>query len=82
MGEAVPGYEGSAVTGISAPVNTPADIIERLNKEINAAFTDLKMKARLLETGGTALPGSPADFGRLMAGETEKWAKVIKASWH
>ena len=82
LGEAVPGYEASAVTSIAAPVNTPADLIERLNKEINAAFTDLTMKARLLETGGTALPGSPADFGRLMAGETAKWAKVIKASWH
>jgi tripartite-type tricarboxylate transporter receptor subunit TctC len=80
LGESVPGYEASAVTGIGAPANTPADIVDRLNKEINAAFTDPAMKVRLLDTGGTALPGSPADFGRLMAGETEKWAKVIKAS--
>ncbi len=80
MGESVPGYEASAVTGIGAPANTPTDIIDRLNKEINAAFTDPTMKARLVDTGGAALPGSPADFGRLMAGETEKWAKVIKAS--
>ena len=80
LGEAVPGYEASAVTGIGAPANTPADIIDRLNKEINAAFTDPTMKARLLEIGDTALPGSPADFGRLMAGETAKWAKVIKGS--
>ena len=80
LGELIPGYEASAVTGIGAPANTPADIIDRLNREINAAFTDPAMKVRLLDTGGTALPGSPADFGRLMAGETAKWAKVIKAS--
>jgi tripartite-type tricarboxylate transporter receptor subunit TctC len=80
LGEAVPGYEASAVTGIGAPANTPAEIIDKLNKEINAAFADPAMKARLLDTGGTALPGLPADFGRLMAKETEKWAKVIKAS--
>ena len=80
LAEAVSGYEASAVTGIGAPANTPADIVDRLNKEINAAFTDPAMKARLLDTGGTALPGSPAEFGRLMAEETAKWAKVIKAS--
>lgn len=80
LGELIPGYEASAVTGIGAPANTPADIIDRLNREINAAFTDPAMKVRLLDTGGTALPGSPADFERLMAGETAKWAKVIKAS--
>jgi tripartite-type tricarboxylate transporter receptor subunit TctC len=80
LGEAVPGYEASAVTGIGAPANTPAEIIDKLNKEINAAFADPAMKARLLDTGGTALPGLPADFGWLMAKETEKWAKVIKAS--
>ena len=80
LGESVPGYEASAVTGIGAPANTPTDIIDRLNKEINAAFTDPTMKARLVDTGGAALPGSPADFGRLMVRETEKWAKVIKAS--
>ena len=80
LGEFVAGYEASAVTGIGAPVNTPADIVDRLNREINAAFTDPAMKARLLDTGGAVLPGSPADFGRLMAAETEKWAKVIRAA--
>jgi tripartite-type tricarboxylate transporter receptor subunit TctC len=80
LGESVPGYEASAVTGIGAPANTPAEIIDRLNKEINAAFTDPAMKTRLFDTGGTVLPSSPADFGRLMAGETAKWAKVIKSS--
>jgi tripartite-type tricarboxylate transporter receptor subunit TctC len=80
LSESVPGYEASAVTGIGVPAHTPADVIERLNKEINAAFSDPAMKARLADTGGTPLPGSPADFGRLMAAETEKWAKVIKSS--
>jgi tripartite-type tricarboxylate transporter receptor subunit TctC len=80
LGESVPGYEASAVTGIGVPANTPVEIIDRLNREINAAFTDPTMKARLLDTGGAVLPGSPADFGRLMAEETEKWAKVVKYS--
>jgi tripartite-type tricarboxylate transporter receptor subunit TctC len=80
MGDAVPGYEASAVTGVGVPRNTPAEIVERLNKEINAAFLDPKMKARFADTGGNILPGSPADFGRLIAEETEKWAKVVKAS--
>ena len=80
LGEFVPGYEASAVTGIGAPANTPPEIIGRLNREINAAFTDATMKAHLLDTGGVVLPGSPAEFGRLMVEETEKWAKVIKAS--
>jgi tripartite-type tricarboxylate transporter receptor subunit TctC len=78
LGDFVPGYEASAVTGIGVPTDTSAEIIDRLNGEINAAFRDPAMKARLGETGGTALAGSPADFGRLMAEETEKWAKVIK----
>jgi tripartite-type tricarboxylate transporter receptor subunit TctC len=76
----VPGYEASAVTGIGAPANTPVEIIDRLNREINAAFADPAMKARLLDTGGAILPGSPADFGQLMTEETGKWAKVIKIS--
>ena len=80
LSDFIPGYEASAVTGIGAPSSTPVEIIDRLNREINAAFTDPTMKARLLDTGGAVLPGSPADFGRLMAGETEKWARVIKAS--
>jgi tripartite-type tricarboxylate transporter receptor subunit TctC len=80
VGDFVPGYEASAVTGIGVPVRTPADIIDRLNAAINAGFTDAAMKARLVDTGGTPLPGSAADFGRLMVAETEKWGKVIKAS--
>ena len=67
LGDFVPGYEASAVTGIGVPANTPAEIIDRLNSEINAAFLDPTMKARLSDTGGTALAGSPADFGRVMA---------------
>jgi tripartite-type tricarboxylate transporter receptor subunit TctC len=78
VGEFVPGYEASAWYGAAAPKNTPAEIVETLNKEINAALADPKMKARLADSGGTVLAGSPADFGRLVADETEKWAKVIK----
>ena len=77
LADFVPGYEASAVTGIGAPANTSIEIIERLNSEINAAFRDSAMKSRLLDTGGAILPGTPADFGRLMAEETAKWAKVI-----
>jgi tripartite-type tricarboxylate transporter receptor subunit TctC len=78
--EAVPGYEASALTGIGVPAKTPAAIIERLNKEVNAAFADPVMKAKFADTGAIMLPGSPADFGKLLAAETEKWAKVIKSS--
>jgi tripartite-type tricarboxylate transporter receptor subunit TctC len=77
VGEFVPGYEASAVWGVGAPRNTPAEIVDKLNKEINAGLADPKIKARL-ELGGTVLPGSPADFGKLIAEETEKWAKVVK----
>jgi tripartite-type tricarboxylate transporter receptor subunit TctC len=66
------------VGGIGAPKNTPAEIIERLNREINAGLADPKFKARLADLGLTVLGGSPADFGKLIADETEKWAKVIK----
>jgi len=72
------GYEASAVSGLGAPRNTPAEIIDKLNKEINAALADPKVKARLAEWGATALPGSPADFGKLIAEETEKWGKVVR----
>jgi tripartite-type tricarboxylate transporter receptor subunit TctC len=78
VGEFVPGYEASAVWGLGAPRDTPPEIIDKLNRGINAALADPKMKARLADLGATGLPGSPADFGRLIAEETEKWAKVIK----
>jgi tripartite-type tricarboxylate transporter receptor subunit TctC len=80
MGESVRGFEASSVTGIGAPAGTPAEIIDRLNREINAAFSDPAMRARLLDTGGVVLPGSSADFRRLMAEEIGKWASVIKSS--
>jgi tripartite-type tricarboxylate transporter receptor subunit TctC len=80
LSEFVPAYEASAFYGVGAPRNTPPEIIERLNKEINAALADPNMKARLAALGGTVLPGSPAAFGRLIAAETEKWAKVVKFS--
>jgi tripartite-type tricarboxylate transporter receptor subunit TctC len=78
VGEFVPGYEVSGWLGIGAPKNTPTEIIERLNREINAGLADPKFKARLADLGLTVLGGSPADFGKLIADETEKWAKVIK----
>jgi tripartite-type tricarboxylate transporter receptor subunit TctC len=78
IGEFVPGYEASGWGGIGAPKNTPRDIIEKLNKEINAGLADPKMKARLADLGGTPLPGTPADFGKLIADETDKWGKVVK----
>src|SRR5262245_17439030 len=78
VGEFLPGYEASAWQGIGAPKNTSAEIVDKLNKEVNAALDDPKMKARLADLGGVALPGSPAEFGKLIADETEKWAKVIK----
>jgi tripartite-type tricarboxylate transporter receptor subunit TctC len=78
VGEFVPGYEASSWQGIGAPKNTSAEIVDKLNKEVNSALDDPKMKARLADLGGVALPGSPAQFGKLIADETEKWAKVIK----
>jgi tripartite-type tricarboxylate transporter receptor subunit TctC len=78
IGEFIPGYEASSVFGIGAPKGTPAEIIDRLNKETNAALADSKFKTRLASLDATGLGGSPADFGKLMADETEKWAKVIK----
>jgi tripartite-type tricarboxylate transporter receptor subunit TctC len=78
MGEFVPGYEASAFFGINAPKATPPEIIERLNKEINAILAEPRAKARFADLGGTPLPGPPADFGKLIADETEKWAKVVK----
>jgi tripartite-type tricarboxylate transporter receptor subunit TctC len=80
IGEFVPGYEASSIFGLGAPKSTPAEIIDRLNKEINAAFVDPKFKAQLANLDGTVLGGSPADFGKLLADETEKWAKVIRTA--
>jgi tripartite-type tricarboxylate transporter receptor subunit TctC len=80
IGDFLPGYEASLVTGLSAPKNISAEIVDRLNKEINAALADPKMRPRLADLGGTPLLGSPADFGKLIADETEKWAKVVKYS--
>ena len=78
VGEFVQGYEASAWWGFGAPKNAPKEIIDKQNQEINAGLADLKIKTRLAELGGTALAGSPADIGKLIADETEKWAKVVK----
>jgi tripartite-type tricarboxylate transporter receptor subunit TctC len=80
VGDFVPGYEASSWWGIGTPKNTPADIIGKLNNEINAALADARMTARLADLGGTALPGTPADFGKLVTAETEKWAKVVRTA--
>jgi tripartite-type tricarboxylate transporter receptor subunit TctC len=80
VAEFVPGYEASVWFGIGAPRNTPAEIVDKLNKEINAGLVDPKFKTRLADLGGTVLAGSPADFGKLIAAETEKWGKVIRAA--
>jgi tripartite-type tricarboxylate transporter receptor subunit TctC len=76
----VSGYEASAVLGLGAPRNTPAEIVDKLNREINAALDDPKLKTRLVDLGGTLLAGSPADFSKLIADDTEKWGKVIRAA--
>jgi tripartite-type tricarboxylate transporter receptor subunit TctC len=78
VSEFVPGYEASNWYGVDAPKNTPAEIVEKLNMEIEAAFADPRMKARFADLGGIPLAGSPADFGKLIAAETEKWGKVVK----
>ena len=80
VAEFVPGYEASSWFGIGAPRNTPVEIIDKLNKEINAGLADPKIKTRFVNMGGAALPGSPADFARLIAEDTEKWGKVIHAA--
>jgi tripartite-type tricarboxylate transporter receptor subunit TctC len=76
----VPGFETGGLAGFGAPKDTPVEIVQKLNKEVNAALDDAKVKTRLVELGGTILPGSPADFGKLIAAETEKWGKVIRAA--
>jgi tripartite-type tricarboxylate transporter receptor subunit TctC len=80
VGDFVPGYEASSMFGLGAPKKTPVQIIDKLNKEINASLDDPKLKARLIDLGGTLLAGSPADFGKLIADDTEKWGKVIRAA--
>jgi tripartite-type tricarboxylate transporter receptor subunit TctC len=80
VAETVPGYEASAWFGLGAPKGTPADVVDKLNAAVNAGLADPKLKARLADLGGTMLKGTPADFGRLIAEETEKWAKVVKFS--
>jgi tripartite-type tricarboxylate transporter receptor subunit TctC len=78
VGDTIPGYEASSLYGIGAPRNMAVEIVDKLNKEVNAALADPKMRARLADLGSTPLPGSPAQFGKLIAEETEKWGKVIK----
>ena len=80
VGDFVPGYEASSFYGVGAPKNTPVEIINKLNAVINAGLADPSMKARLAELGGTMFAGSPADFETLIANETEKWGKVIRAA--
>jgi tripartite-type tricarboxylate transporter receptor subunit TctC len=80
VGETVPGYEASAWFGIGVPKGTPNEIIEKLNKAVQEAFDDPKVKARLAELGGTPLRGTPEDFGKIIAAETEKWKKVVEFS--
>ena len=72
------GLRATYWAGVGAPRNTPVEIIQRLNQEVNAGLADPKLKARFAEMGGTTLPGSPADLGKLIADETEKWGKVVK----
>ena len=80
ISEFLPGYEASYWVGLGAPKNTPAGFIDTLNREINAGLADAKLKARFADIGGTALPGSPADFGKFIGDETDKWGKVIRAA--
>jgi tripartite-type tricarboxylate transporter receptor subunit TctC len=80
VGDVVPGYEASQWYGVGVPKNTPVEIVDELNKEINAGLANPKLRAQLADLGGTALPGSAADFGKLIVEETEKWAKVVKFS--
>jgi tripartite-type tricarboxylate transporter receptor subunit TctC len=78
VGDFVPGYEASVWFGVGAPRNTPAAIIDKLNKEINAGLADLRIKARFADLGATVFMGSPTDFGKFMSEETEKYGKVVK----
>ena len=80
LAESVPGYEASTWWGFGAPRSTPAAIVETLNREVNAALADARIKARLADLGSVPMPMSPADFGKLIAAETEKWGKVVRAA--
>ncbi len=80
VGDFLPGYEATAWYGVAAPKSTPSEIVDKLNTEINAGLADTKIKARLADLAGTVIPGSPADFGKLVAEEIEKWGKVVKFS--
>jgi tripartite-type tricarboxylate transporter receptor subunit TctC len=80
MDEFLPGYEASGWYGIAAPKATPAEIVDKLNKEVNAALADARTKDRLAELGCQVFAGSPADFGTFVVGETEKWAKVVRTA--
>jgi tripartite-type tricarboxylate transporter receptor subunit TctC len=80
VADTVPGYEASGPFGLGAPKDTPPAVIEKLNREINAVLADPKVKARLAELGSEPLTGSPAEIGRMLAAEADKWAKVIKAA--
>jgi len=77
IGDVLPGYEATSFEGIAAPKSTPAEV-DKLNKAINAGFADQKFKARLADLGGEGMPGTPADFAKVIADETEKWGKVVK----
>ena len=78
MAEFVPGYEASIWFGVGAPKATPAEIVDKLNREINAGLAEPKISARLADIGGVLLSGSPAEFGKFLADETEKWGKVVR----
>ena len=80
MAEFLPGYEASFWYGVGVPKNTPAEIVDKLNEAINAGLADPTIKARLADLGGVPMPMSPAEFGKLIADETEKWGKVIRAA--
>jgi len=80
LGEFVPGYEASQWYGVGVPKNTPVEIVDKLNNKINAGLVDPTMRGRLADLGGAVLAGSPADFGKLIVDETERWAKVIRAA--
>jgi tripartite-type tricarboxylate transporter receptor subunit TctC len=80
VGDFLPGYEATAWYGVAAPKNTPSEIVDTLNKEINAGLADPRIKARFADLASNVIPGSPTDFGKLVAEEIEKWGKVVKFS--